>query len=55
MEDAWNKNELDPSEAKEWRSTVKDKIKDREDTVESKNATQIKTAHIPTAENTIEI
>ena len=31
MEDAWNKNELDPSEAKEWRSTVKDKIKDREE------------------------
>jgi hypothetical protein len=31
MEDTWNKNELDPSEAKEWRSTVKDKIKDREE------------------------
>ena len=55
MEDAWNKNELDPSEAKEWRSTVKDKAKTGRSTVESKNATQTKTAHIPTAENAIEI
>ena len=31
MEDAWHNNELEQSEAKQWRSTIKAKIRDREE------------------------
>ena len=31
MEEAWNNNALEPSEAKQWRSTIKTKIKEREE------------------------
>jgi hypothetical protein len=31
MEDTWTSNELTPSEAKQWRSTIKEKIRDREE------------------------
>ena len=31
MEDAWHNNELEQSEAKQWRSTIKAKIRDRDE------------------------
>ena len=31
MEDAWHNNELEQSEAKQWRSTIKAKIREREE------------------------
>ena len=30
MEDAWHNNELDQSEAKQWRSTIKAKVRERD-------------------------
>ena len=31
LEDAWQNNELERSEAKQWRSTIKTKIREREE------------------------
>ena len=31
MKEAWNSNELTPAEPKQWRDTIKEKIKDRKE------------------------
>ena len=51
MEDAWQNNKLEQSEAKQWRSTIKTKMRKGRNTMERKNATKAKIAHIHTAKD----
>ena len=51
MEDAWHNNELEQSEAKQWRSTIKAKIREREE-MQWRDAMQHKAKlHIQVAED----
>ena len=51
MEDVWKANTLTQSEAKQWRSMIKEKIRDREETQWKERMQSKPKLHTQTTEN----